>query len=69
MRGKSLENNKAFNNLNFESRKKTEDLIKTQLYFNNYKNSYKLNPNYSGISSNKSNIIKGKNKFNKIKLY
>ena len=69
MRGKNLENNKAFNNLNFESRKKTEDLIKTQLYFNNYKNSYKLNPNYSGISSNKSNIIKGKNKFNKIKLY
>ena len=68
-KGKIFINNKAFNNLNFESRKKTEDLIKTQLYFNNYKNTFKLNQNYSDISSNKTNAINSKYMWNKIKLY
>ena len=57
------------NNINFEARKKTDDLIKTQYYFNNYKNCVKINPNYSDFSSNKSNMYNYKNMWNDIKSY
>ena len=61
--------NKIHHNLNFEARKRTDDLIKTQYYFSNYKNCVKINPNYSDFSSNKSNMFNYKNMWNDIKLY
>ena len=57
------------NNINFESRKKTDDIIKTQYYFNNYKNCVKINPNYSDFSSNKSNMFNYKNMWSDIKSF
>ena len=60
---------KIHNNLNFEARKRTDDLIKTQYYFSNYKNCVKINPNYSDFSSNKSNLFNYRNMWNDIKLY
>lgn len=61
--------NKIHHNLNFEARKRTDDLIKTQYYFSNYKNCVKINPNYSDFSSNQSNKYNFKNMWNDIKLY
>ena len=56
-------------NLNFEARKRTDDLIKTQYYFSNYKNCVKIVPNYSDFSSNQSNLYNYKNMWNDIKLF
>ena len=61
--------NKISNKLNFVSRKKIDDLIKTQYYFSNYKNCFKMKPNYSDFSSNKSNLYNFKNMWNDIKSY
>ena len=61
--------NRIHHNLNFEARKKTDDLIKTQYYFSNYKNCVKINPNYSDYSSNQSNKFNYKNMWNDIKIY
>ena len=61
--------NRIHHNLNFEARKKTDDLIKTQYYFSNYKNCVKINPNYSDYSSNQSNKFNYKNMWNNIKIY
>ena len=60
---------KIHNNLNFEARKRTDDLIKTQYYFSNYKNCVKINPNYSDFSSNKSNMYNYKNMWNDIRIF
>ena len=58
-------NNIKLNNLNgrlnYEVREKTDDLIKTQYYLNNYKNCCKINPNNSDFSTNKSNMFNCKN--------
>ena len=62
-------NHKIHNNLNFEARKRTDDLIKTQYYFSNYKSCVKIRPNYSDFSSNQSNKYNYKNMWNNIKLY
>ena len=60
---------KISNKLNFVTRKKIDDLIKTQYYFNNYKNCFKMKPNYSDFTSSKSNLYNFKNMWNGIKLY
>ena len=44
-------------NLNFEARKRTDDLIKTQYYFSNYKNCVKIVPNYSALKLQKKRIM------------
>ena len=55
--------------LKYVTRKKIDDLIKTQYYFNNYKNCFKMRPNYSDLTSNKSNLYNFKNMWNDIKSY
>ena len=56
-------------NLNYEVREKTDDLIKTQYYLNNYKNCCRINPNNSDFSTNKSNLFNCKSMWNDIKSF
>ena len=64
-----LKYSKINNNLNFEARKRTDDLIRTQFYFSNYKNFVKINPNSSDFSSSKSMSYNQKNIWNEIKSF
>ena len=61
--------NKNNFNLNYDVREKTDDLIKTQYYLNNYKNCCRINPNNSDFSTNKSNLFNCKNMWNDIKIF
>ena len=61
--------NKINLNLNYEVREKTDDLIKTQYYLNNYKNCCRINPNNSDFSTNKSNLFNCKSMWNDIKSF
>ncbi len=67
---KYLKENIKINNLNlklnYEVREKTDDLIKTQYYLNNYKNCCRINANNSDFSTNKSNMFNCKNMWNDI---
>ena len=70
---KSSNKNKNLNNLkvnlNYKIGKKSDNLIKTHYYMNNYNNLYKINSNNSDFSSNKSNFFNNKNIMSNIKIY
>ena len=70
IKSKYLKENIKINNLNlklnYEVREKTDDLIKTQYYLNNYKNCCRINANNSDFSTNKSNMFNCKNMWNDI---
>ena len=61
--------NKINLNLNYGVREKTDDLIKTQYYLNNYKNCCKISPYTVDFSTNKSNLFNCKNMWNDIKSF
>ena len=61
--------NKINLNLNYDVREKTDDLIRTQYYLNNYKNCCRINPYNADFSTNKSNLFNCKNMWNDIKSF
>ena len=64
-----LNKNIISSNLNYDVIEKTDDLIRTQYYLNNYKNCCKINPHNSDFSTNKSNLFNCKNMWNDIKIF